>query len=362
MAGACIAALMAGCGAGKTKTVTVSAHPSTPSAPPFTRLIATDETGVIRIEASTCEGKDIGTGFVITPQLVATVDHVVADATLIDLKQNGVLVATGKVIGDDPTRDVALVEASKPIDGHIFKLASRSPEVGENVAAIGFPLGLPLTVTKGSVSGLHRTIPIDGIERAHLVQTDAAVNPGNSGGPLISQEDGEVIGLVDLGTNEANGTAFAVSAEVAAPLLAAWRTAPQTPATPACSPPREAPPTVEASATSEVETIRRTLERHYSDVEEENYAEAWQDFTLVEANRLGGEETWIRGNKAVAPQHFTINVAPELTSATTAVASVLEFKTEAANGCQEWTGHWSMVRANGAWKIGLADLSPSGCT
>src|SRR5207244_78228 len=87
----------------------------------------------------------------------------------------------------------------------------------------------------GSVSGLGRVVPIDGVRRRSLVQTDAAVNHGNSGGPLLSTDSGEVIGLVDLGTTDANGIAFAVSAKVAAPLLHAWAVAPQPRAPEACA-------------------------------------------------------------------------------------------------------------------------------
>ena len=92
---------------------------------------------------------------------------------------------------------------------------------------LGYPLGLPLTLTRGTVSGLNRTIRIDGVPRRGLVQTDAAVNRGNSGGPLISIETGEVIGLVDLLAAEANGIAFAVSSRLAAPLLERWAAKPR---------------------------------------------------------------------------------------------------------------------------------------
>jgi hypothetical protein len=77
------------------------------------------------------------------------------------------------------------------------------------------------------VSGSDRTIPIEGIKRRRLVQTDAAVNHGNSGGPLISLDTGKVVGLVDIGTTEANGLAFAVSSQVAKSLLQAWNASPQ---------------------------------------------------------------------------------------------------------------------------------------
>src|SRR5262249_29615871 len=138
----------------------------------------------------------------------------------------GKVLGSGTVIGLDAARDVALVRSSKPIGGYRFHFAARSPRLGEDVAALGFPVALPLTVTRGSVSGLNRTVPIDGVNRNRLVQTDAAVNPGNSGGPLMTNI-GTVVGLVDLGTEQLNGLAFAVSAQVAGPLIQSWSAAPQ---------------------------------------------------------------------------------------------------------------------------------------
>jgi S1-C subfamily serine protease len=201
----------------------------------FADLVQRIEGGVIRIEVTACDGQAIGTGFLIKPNLVATVEHVVDGATSIKLKRNGKLLGTATVVGEDKDRDLALLKTSGRISGYDFGFAGKAPRLGEDVAAIGFPLGLPLTVTKGSVSGLGRAIPIDGVKRQEMVQTDAAVNRGNSGGPLLSTETGQVVGLVDLGTTQANSVAFAVSAEVAAPLLKAWSVAPQSPARPVCN-------------------------------------------------------------------------------------------------------------------------------
>jgi S1-C subfamily serine protease len=225
-----VAAALAGCGSStSTVTVTTAATPtprSHRSASGFPSLIARVKSGVIRIETSACDASYVGTGILIGPRLVATVEHVVEGSSSIALKRNGRVIGRGTVIGVDPTRDVALVRSDRPITGYEFSFATRAPLLGESVAAIGYPLGLPLTVTRGSVSGDGRTVPIDGVNRSQLVQTDASVNPGNSGGPLISNS-GAVLGLVDLRRNGASGLAFAVSAPVAAPLIQSWRTAPQ---------------------------------------------------------------------------------------------------------------------------------------
>jgi S1-C subfamily serine protease len=193
----------------------------------FPKLVARVRSGVVRIEATTCDSRSIGTGLILESRLVATVEHVVDQAATIQIKRGGKVLASGTIIGTDADRDLALIRTSAPVRGYHFTFAERAPQLGEAVAALGYPLGLPLTVTRGSVSGLNRTIPIEGLQRRRLVQTDAALNPGNSGGPLISADTGDVLGLVDLGSLEFNGTGFAVSAEVAGPLLRAWAKAPQ---------------------------------------------------------------------------------------------------------------------------------------
>jgi S1-C subfamily serine protease len=227
--------LAAGCGGSHTAAAPPATAAKKVAAPPsFADVVASVRSGVIRIETTTCDGEAVGTGILLTPRLIATVDHVVDGATSIALKRDGKVVGRGTVIGTDSARDVALIRSDQPIVGHRFKLASRAPRLGEDVAAIGFPLALPLTVTRGSVSGLGRTIPIDGINRTRLVQTDAAVNRGNSGGPLMT-DSGLVVGLVDLGTTEANGLAFAVGAQTAGPLLTAWASAPQPVSATTCS-------------------------------------------------------------------------------------------------------------------------------
>jgi serine protease Do len=166
----------------------------------------------------------IGTGFLVGPRLVATVEHVIDGAGRILVKRNGRKLSSATVIGQDTDRDLALLRLAKPVNGYVFTLTETSPRLGDEVAVLEFPFGLPLTLTRGTISGLNRTIPIEKVRRRRLVQTDAAINEGNSGGPLLRADTGEVIGLVDLGGNgDVHGIAFAVSAQVAEPLLHAWQ-------------------------------------------------------------------------------------------------------------------------------------------
>jgi hypothetical protein len=235
------AAFITGCGSQPASVTTTPAkHRS--SQLPLEALLVNVRSGIVRIETSTCNGGAIGTGIVVGPRLVATVEHVVAGAQSISLKQNGKIAGYGTVVGSDSARDVALVRSDHLLTGYRFTFANRAPRLGESVTAIGFPLGLPLSVAHGLVSGGDRTIQIGGVKRRRLVQTDAAVNPGNSGGPLLAR-NGQVVGLVDLGTTKANGLAFAVSAQVAGPLIASWSASPQPAPNTSCyaQPPSAAP-------------------------------------------------------------------------------------------------------------------------
>ncbi len=224
-----IVATAAGCGSGlRSAAPAATASPLAPArAPsdPFAALYRNASSGIIRIETVQCDGKGVGTGFLLSPTLVATVAHVVDQSTTISLSA-GETQTAGTVIGIDNVRDIALVQAIRPFSGHVFTLARTLPDVGSRVAAIGFPMGDPLTMTQGAISGLGRTIDLDDVQRTGLIQTDAAVNPGNSGGPLLDA-DGAVVGLVDALNIAANSIAYAVPATAASVELEQWQDRPQ---------------------------------------------------------------------------------------------------------------------------------------
>lgn len=139
------------------------------------------------------ERKGQGSGFIISPDgLILTNHHVVDGADEIKVHLADDREFKAKVIGSDAKTDVAVIK----IDGKDFpcvKLGnSKDVKVGEWVAAIGAPFGLENTVTSGIVSAKSRNLPSD--QFVPFIQTDAAVNPGNSGGPLFNMK-GEVIGI-----------------------------------------------------------------------------------------------------------------------------------------------------------------------
>jgi hypothetical protein len=126
----------------------------------------------------------------------------------------------------DPGADVALVRTTTPLTGHRFTFAAASPRVGDQVAAIGFPAGDPLSFNTGTVNGLGRKAVIEGIPRHDLLEMDAATTHGSSGGPVI-REDGSVVGIVDAGPDGEPGRRLAVSSATASPLVDRWRQSPQ---------------------------------------------------------------------------------------------------------------------------------------
>lgn len=283
-----------------------TAAPAAETSPLLPEPVKQVRSGIIRIEAETCYGTSQGTGFLVAPRLVATAEHVVAGASAIVLKQGSSAVGAATVVGVDRDRDLALLQSDTPIEGHVFEIAARAPKIGQDVAVLGFPLGLPLSLTRGSVSGTNRTLDIDGVVRKRLVQTDAGVNPGNSGGPLLETKTGRVVGVVVIGgTGDVNDIAFAVNPRVARPLVEAWRAAPQPIAAASC----EEPPAETVVASPEPDTAEpASFDGTYSSV-------AYPDYWTVETAEkdLGSYlDTTIRDPDDPLHTFMRIDVSPQV--------------------------------------------------
>jgi len=165
-----------------------------------------------------------GTGFVIKDGgTILTNYHIVAGAKRIAVTFADGMVSPAVVISSQPERDLAVLQPARiPDDLPAVTLAAAGQLApGDLVVAVGFPFGMGLSVSAGIVSGLDRTFPIPGRKPlTGLIQFDAAVNPGSSGGPLVNQ-NGEVVGVVTaLFTPSPDGTfagiGFAITMDSAA--------------------------------------------------------------------------------------------------------------------------------------------------
>jgi S1-C subfamily serine protease len=158
-----------------------------------------------------------GSGFVISSDgFLVTNNHVVEDATEVKVALSDGLEIKADIVGADPSTDIAVL---KVYEGNLKPLQfadSSLLEPGQIAIAIGNPLGLQHTVTTGVVSALGRSLRANnGRLIDDVIQTDAALNPGNSGGPLLNSS-GHVIGVNTAMVSEAQGLCFAVSSNLAA--------------------------------------------------------------------------------------------------------------------------------------------------
>ena len=159
----------------------------------------------------------VGSGLIIDKAEVLTNAHVVDGAASLSVTLDSGAKVTARVLGLDAVLDIALLRLEGPGALPVAQLGdSSSVKVGDEVVAIGNPLGLDQTMTRGIVSGLNRMLP--GISDEPMIQTDAPINPGNSGGPLVDR-CGRVIGINTLISEDAQSIGFAIPINAARSLL-----------------------------------------------------------------------------------------------------------------------------------------------
>ncbi len=169
--------------------------------------------------------RSVGTGVVIVDKgIILTNLHVVQGADVIHITFADGMTSTASITGAQPENDLAVLQAHKIPDDMIAATMRSTADLrpGDQVMAVGYPFGIGPSASSGIVSGLKRTFrsPEGQQEMRNLIQFDAAANPGNSGGPLVTM-DGEVVGIVTAIYNPNQqrtfvGIGFAVPIENAA--------------------------------------------------------------------------------------------------------------------------------------------------
>ena len=197
--------------------------PSDPEAlDAFSRVVVTvaEQLRPAVVNLRTGRGASGGSGVLFTPDgFLLTNHHVVERHQTVRVRTNDGSELPGRVVGNDPWTDLAVVRA----EGERFPYArlgdSAALKVGQLAVAIGSPLGFESTVTAGVISALGRTLrSVSGHLVDNVIQTDAALNPGNSGGPLVDSA-GRVVGVNTAIIQPAQGICFAIPINTAKTIL-----------------------------------------------------------------------------------------------------------------------------------------------
>jgi S1-C subfamily serine protease len=175
---------------------------------------------LVAVEAKTPSTKkdesSLGTGVIVNARgSILTAFHVIDGATRIRVSFVDGTKSTAEIAGADPENDIAVLVASRSPEVIVPAVLGGGPHVGDEAYVVGHPLGYIDSLTSGVISGLDRTAKVNNGKTLHgLIQFDAAVNPGNSGGPLLNR-GGQVIGIVTALANPSRsgyfiGISFAV--------------------------------------------------------------------------------------------------------------------------------------------------------
>jgi S1-C subfamily serine protease len=297
--------------------VPASAAPAAAGVIDLPVLFGRVSSGVVRIETTACVLGGAGTGFLVARDLVVTAAHVVDGAHAVVLRRDDGTGVEARVVGLDTLHDVAMLRATRPIDGHVFSFAVGPPQVGADVAILGYPLDGPLVPLRRTVTGTGQSLDVSGSGTTggpdtvvrDLLRVDGGFQGGNSGGPVL-RADGKVLGFVEGRSLASTTTGYAVSAAAVLPSVEQWRrlTTSLDVADRCDAPvgPAQSRVTVRDTSTSPLgPLVADFYGRYASAVNSARYAQAW-DLLTDRARGTSTYEDWVQAERS--SQIFDVTV------------------------------------------------------
>lgn len=337
-------------------------------------------TGVLRLDVTTCRGAATATGFLVAPDLVATVAHAVEGSSSIRVTSpSAELAVAGQVVGLDHDHDLALIRTARPLPGHVFPLTAQQPAVGTEIGILGFPYGRWMQLTMGRITAQHDDRSVsDGngfdARLTDLLLTDGAMHPGNSGGPWL-RADGHVVALAESGPpfvqgqQQQRGSGGVPVLEAAAD-IAGWRSHPAPVAATACAGLLFAPREPDNAALT-------TLATYLSDINQEDFASAYAQWAPG-TPPASSEPAFFAQHRT--SQNVALGTAPSPgnlfdlvdsrfqpgtgSTAATVVADVTFQTTRAASAvgsgptCISWSLRYTFVEVSGVWLVRDSRATP----
>lgn len=349
-------------------TAVTGAPPTTPAPAGWAPVVRKARPAVVRFDVATCDQRGGGSGFFVDDDLILTAAHVVDGASALTIQYDGGGVTTASVLGIDFTTDSALLRTDEPVAPGTLTLSATAAEPGLAVGILGFPLWtFTLHVTQGIVSGVGSVEYAD-FTVDNVLVTDAAINGGNSGGPVVDQS-GEVVGLVtgkrmwvsgDRDDGAAEGMGFVVPASALAANLDRWRIAEPQPLV-SCedsAPPATDVETIAVEILSDspiAPDLARSLTLHGQGINLGQYEVAWSVFTPGMQAAMGDFDSW---QQDLVTSYWDALTVLEVSGdeMRAQVKVVLRTTQDAAYGpdgqtCSDWPLTYTMVNSQGGWLI-----------
>lgn len=276
---------------GQVGTSVAGADSAADSRADFSQIFTRVSSGVVPVTSVACGGGGGGSGFLIDPNTLLTAAHVVDGAVAVSAQVDGEP-HHAEVIGFDDSADLAVLEIDQGAAGTALQIADSDPVAGDQVAALGYPLGAPLRLTEGRVLAVDRPASVEGSVRYDLLESDAAGWNGNSGGPLVDR-NGNVVGVVIAGPTNGSRT-FAVKASEVRSRMSAM----PEPPTVTCEQPPLGPDDEAAAglpgSTQLTDAVAETFAAYFSGINSGDYARAYDQLS-PRLTRSDGFESFAEG-------------------------------------------------------------------